>query len=167
MVTGVDESNPGDKSKIFSMQENGGDITSNDYRFSGEMRGRIYPTPGAVQARIITGDATNPNRIFDTDRVVIDFSDEAWYLWRVTWRTGFYEMEVRRNNASGPVVYSSSRGTGSNPYRPVPHVIHIGAPIGRAGDPDATVVGMIAKNLWVSPTQTRPLFPFPDAPGGR
>lgn len=170
MVTGVDESNPGDKSKIMSMQENGGDITSNDYRMTAELRGRSYITPGAVQARFITGDAGNEGRIFDTARIVCDFSDSAWYLWRVTWQTGSYTLEVRRDGPTGPVIYSQSRGTGSSPYRPVPHVIYIGAPVGRAGPIDGTAAGMIAKNLWVSPLQTRPPFPFPDlmaSPFGR
>ena len=53
MVTGADEGNPGDKTKIMSMQEGGGDITTNDYRFTFEKRGRNYVTPGAVTFRII------------------------------------------------------------------------------------------------------------------
>ena len=170
MVTGVDESNPGDKSKVMSMQEGGGDITSNDYRMTAELRGRSYITPGAVQARLITGDATNTGRIFDTTRLVVDFSDSQWYLWRVTWRTGFFTLEVRRDGPNGSVMYSQSRTTGSSPYRPTPHVIFIGGPVGRAGPIDGTAAGMIAKNLWVSPLQTRPPFPFPDlmaSPFGR
>jgi hypothetical protein len=162
MVTDVDESNPGDKAKIFSMQENGGDITTNDYRVTAELRGRLYVTPGAVQARIITGDADEHNgRIFDTAREVVDFSRLAWYLWRMTWQTGTFTLEVRRDGPTGQVMYSRTIGTGSSPYRPVPHVLHIGAPLGRAGANDATAAGMIVKNVWVSPTQTRPPFPVP------
>ncbi len=48
MVTGIDEGNAGDKTKIFSMQEGTGDITDNDYRMTAEKRGRQYETPGAV-----------------------------------------------------------------------------------------------------------------------
>ncbi len=162
MVKGVDESNPGDKSKIMSMQENGGDITANDYRMTAELRGRIYVTPGAVQARIITGDAGDEEHIHDTPRLVVDFNDEDWFLWRVTWRTDLFTLEVRRGGPNGQVMYSSTRGTSTRAYRPIPHVIHIGAPIGRAGAIDATAAGMIVKNLWVSPLQTRPSFPFPD-----
>ncbi|MBK9241462.1 MAG: hypothetical protein IPL75_14650 [Acidobacteria bacterium] len=162
MVKGVDESNPGDKSKIMSMQENGGDITSNDYRMTAELRGRAYVTPGAVQARIITGDAGDEEHIHDTPRIVVDFNDEEWYLWRCTWRNDLFTLEVRRGGPNGQVMYSATRGTSTRAYRPIPHVIHIGAPVGRAGAIDATAAGMIAKNLWVSPLQTRPQFPFPD-----
>ena len=162
MVTGADESNPGSKSKIMSMQEGGASITDNDYRMTAELRGRIYIPAGAVQARLITGDSSDEHRIFDTARIAVDFSDEAWYLWRVTWRTGSYTLEVRRDGPNGQIMYSQTVSTGSNPYRPVPHVIRIGAEVGRAGPDDATVVGMIAKNLWVSRNQARPLFAFPD-----
>src|SRR5687768_5006697 len=34
MVTGIDEGNPGDKTKIMAMQEGGSDITDNDYRMT-------------------------------------------------------------------------------------------------------------------------------------
>jgi hypothetical protein len=168
MVTGADESNPGDKAKVLSMMEGGGDITANDYRVTAELRGRSYITPGAVQARIITGDSHEENgRIFDTARIAVDFSDERWYLWRITWRTGQFTLEVRENGPNGPIKYSQTIGTGSFAYRPVPHVIYVGAPVGRAGPIDATVAGMIVKNVWVSASQTRPLFPFPDRPQGQ
>lgn len=155
MVSGVDESNPGDKSKIFSMQEGGGDITTNDYRMTAELRGRLYLTPGAVQARIIPGDS---NEHYDTPRIVVDFNDESWYLWRASWRTGSFTLEVRRDGPTGPVMYSSTIGTGARTYRPIPHVLHIGAPVGRAGAQDATAAGMIVKNVWVS-SAPRPKFP--------
>jgi len=170
MVTGVDESNPGDKSKIMSMMEGGGDITGNDYRMTAELRGRSYVTPGAVQARIITGDAGDEEHIHDTPRIVVDFNDEDWFLWRATWRNGSFTLEVRRGGPNGQVMYSATVGTSTRAYRPIPHVIFIGAPVGRAGPIDATAAGMIAKNLWVSPLQTRPTFPFPDmlaSPSGR
>lgn len=170
MVTGVDESNPGDKSKIMSMQENGGDITANDYRMTAELRGRNYVTPGAVQARIITGDAEDEEHIHDTPRQVVDFNDEDWFFWRCTWRNGSFTLEVRRTSPTGQIMYTATVGTSDRAYRPVPHVLYIGAPAGRAGAIDATAAGMVVKNLWVSPTQARPPFTFPDllaSPFGR
>lgn len=164
MVRGVDESNPGDKSKIMSMAEGFGDVTTNDYRMTAELRGRFYITPGAVQARFITGDAREEfHRISDTPRRVVDFSDEVWYLWRVTWTSNTFTLEVRQNNESGPVMYAATVGTSGHAYRPVPHVVYIGQPPGRAGTIDATAAGMIVKNLWVSSTVQRPLFPFPSS----
>lgn len=171
MVRGVDESNPGDKSKIMSMAEGFGDVTTNDYRMTAELRGRFYITPGAVQARFITGDAREEfHRISDTPRRVVDFNDETWYLWRVSWTATTFTLEVRANNESGPVMYAATVGTSGHAYRPVPHVVYIGQPPGRAGLIDATAAGMIVKNVWLSATTQRPLFPFPSAlftpPGG-
>ena len=60
LVTGVDDGSPGDKSKIFSMQEGPdlGDITDDDYRMTAELRGRNYPAPGTISGRIIPGDGS-------------------------------------------------------------------------------------------------------------
>lgn len=159
MVKGIDEGNPGDKTKVFSMQEgDGSDITDNDYRMTVEKRGRSYPTPGATTWRIITGDAGDHGRIIDGDRVAVSFSDEQWYFWKFTWGNGRAALEVRENGPKGPVIYFSSRGTGANPYRPVPHYMHLGVPVGRAGPIDASIPGAIYKNLWVS-SRPRPTFP--------
>jgi len=156
MTLGIDEGNDGDKTKVMSMQEGFNDITANDYRMTVEKRGRRYSTPGAVTFRIITGGGEDT--IFDGHRTGVAFSDENWYFWRFTWRTGFARLEVRQGSESGPTIYDTSTPTGSRPYRPVPHVLYVGAPVGRAGAQDATVPGMIVKNVWVS-SSARPNFP--------
>lgn len=151
MVTGIDEGNPGDKTKVMCMQEDGGDITVNDYRFTVEKRGREYPIPGAVTFRIITGDAAEEDQIHDAARIGISLSDENWYFWKAVWTFTNASVEVREGGLTGPVLYS--RGVGySHPYRPTPHVVHLGAPAGRAGSVNATVPGMIIKNVWVART---------------
>ena len=159
LVTGIDEGNPGDKTKVFAMQEgNGTDITDNDYRVTIEKRGRDYSTPGAVTFRIITGDAGVHARIHDGSRLPVAFSDERWYFWRFEWRTGFARLQVREDGPTGRVIYDSSVGTGGFPYRPVPHYVHLGTQVGRAGPIDASIPGAIYKNLWIS-SRTRPQFP--------
>ena len=159
MVTGIDEGNPGDKTKVFSMQEgNGGDITDNDYRMTVEKRGRDYVEPGATTWRIITGDAGDHGRIFDGNRVGVAYSDERWYFWQFRWQTGSAQLVVREDGPNGRVIYNSSAGTGGNPYRPLPHYVHLGTNVGRAGPIDASIPGAIYKNLWVS-SKPRPQFP--------
>jgi hypothetical protein len=157
MVKGADEGNPGDKTKIFSMQEGGGDITTNDYRFTAELRGNQYVTPGAVQFRLITGDAREEGSIFDSARIALNFSSSRWYFWQFTWRTGRADLVVREDGPRGRVIYNQGRGTGTHPYRPEQHVIHLGAPVGRAGPQDGTHPGGTYKNLWVS-SRPRPAF---------
>jgi hypothetical protein len=158
MVTGIDEGSPGDKSKVFSMQEGFGDPTTNDYRFTVEKRGRSYPVPGAVTWRMITGNASDRGSINDGFRTAVAFSDERWYFWKASWRNGFAAVEVREDGPGGRVIYSSSEGTNGHPYRPTPHVVHLGQPVGRGGPQDASIPGAIYKNLWVS-SRPRPAFP--------
>ena len=159
MVTGIDEGNPGDKTKVFSMQEgSGADVTDNDYRVTVEKRGAQYVTPGAVTWRLITGDAGQHDRIFDGDRIGVAFSDERWYFWQFKWQTGSAGLIVREDGPNGRVIYNSSKGTGGNPYRPVPHIVRLGQIPGRAGPIDASVPGAVYKNLWVS-SRPRPAFP--------
>jgi hypothetical protein len=156
MVLHADEGNPGDKSKIFSMQEGPdvSDITDDDYRMTAELRGRDYGAPGSVTFRIIAGDGESR----DGQRIQLNFSDSRWYFWKFTWRTGFAELQVREDGPSGQVIYSQSVGGWDHPYRPEPHYIHLGSPIGRAGPIDATQPGIIIKNVWAS-SRPRPAFP--------
>jgi hypothetical protein len=155
MVTNVDDGTPGDKSKIMSMQEGTGDITTNDYRFTVEKRGSNYFLPGATTFRIIVGGGEHA--IFDSPRIQVDYSDERWYFWKATWGANFAQVEVRRDSETGQVIYSQRVNT-NHAYRPQPHMIYLGAPVGRAGPIDASVPGAIFKNIWVGPGP-RPNFP--------
>jgi hypothetical protein len=156
MILGADEGSPGDKSKVFSMQEgeDEADITDDDYRFTAELRGRNYGAPGSVTYRIIAGDGVSR----DGARVQLNFDSSRWYFWRFTWQTGSARLEVKQDGPNGNTIYSSSVGTGSHPYRPEPHFIHLGSPMGRAGANDATMPGIIIKNVWAS-SRPRPAFP--------
>ena len=158
MVTGIDEGSPGDKTKVMTMQEGFGDPVTNDYRFTFEKRGRDYVTPGAVTWRIINGDATNKSYIRDGVRIAVNFSDSKWYFWKESWRTGLASVEVREDGPHGRVIYSGSRATNGHPYRPTPHVIHLGQPVARGGAPAASIPGATYKNVWVS-ANPRPAFP--------
>ncbi|MEP6916389.1 MAG: hypothetical protein ABJC89_12120 [Acidobacteriota bacterium] len=158
MVTGIDEGSPGDKTKVFSMQEGTGDITGNDYRYTAEKRGINYVTPGAVTFRIINGDAGDDDYINDGVRVAVAFSDERWYFWRGTWGNGYGSLEVREDGPAGRVIYSSHETTNGRAYRPEQHWLYLGSPLGRNGAIDASIPGAIYKNLWVS-GRPRPNFP--------
>ncbi len=159
-ILGADEGGAGDKSKVLAMQEGTSDITDNDYRVTVELRGSSYSIPGSVNCRIITGDSDpEAGRIFDCSRSAVNFDSSRWYFWRFSWQTGQAQLTVRRDNETGPIVYNYVVGTGSRPYRPVPHTVYLGAPVGRAGPHDATIGGgPIYKNFWVGPT-ARPQFP--------
>jgi hypothetical protein len=156
MILNGDEGNPGDKSKVFSMQEGPdiNDITTDDYRATIELRGRNYGAPGTVNFRIIPGDG-DPR---DAERSQVNFNSSIWYFWRFTWRTGFAQLEVKENGPNGRTVWQHGVGTGSHPYRPDPHYLHLGSPPGRGGLLDATMPGIVIKNVWAS-SRPRPAFP--------
>ena len=156
MILGADEGNEGDKSKVFSMQEgeDENDITDDDYRMTAELRGRNYGAPGSVTYRFIPGDGHS----YDGDRRQINFDSSRWYFWRFTWRNGFARLEVKEDGPGGRTIYSVDQGGWSHAYRPVPHFIHLGAPIGRASALDATMSGITIKNVWAS-SRPRPAFP--------
>jgi hypothetical protein len=156
MILGADEGSEGDKSKVFAMQEgpDEGDITDDDYRFTAELRARNYGAPGSVTYRIIAGDGVSR----DGARVQLNFNSDRWYFWKFTWQTGSVRLEVRTDSETGGVIYSSGIGTGSHQYRPDPHYLYLGAPMGRAGALDATLPGGIYKNVWAS-SRPRPTFP--------
>ncbi len=160
MATNVDEGNPGDKSKVMSMGEGHVDVTDNDYRQTLEVRGRDYATsPGMISYRIITGDSREEmHRIRDATRVAYTWNRTDWYFFKMWWRTGTAGYEVRHHSPTGPVIASATLATSGHPYRPVPHVVFIGAPNTRAGLVNATHGGMTVKNLWVS-SSPRPKFP--------
>jgi hypothetical protein len=155
MVTGFDEGSPGDKSKIMSMQEGTGDITTNDYRFTIEKRGSSYSVPGATTFRIIVGGGEHA--IFDGTRLPVAYSDELWYFWKATWGSNFAHVEVRENSPTGKVIYSVRVNT-NHAYNPEDHRIYLGSPVGRAGPIDASIPGTIYKNIYVGPGP-RPAFP--------
>jgi hypothetical protein len=156
MVKGADEGTPGDKSKIFSMQQGDDDITTNSYRFTGELRGSLYPQPGSTTCRMIAGDGISR----DCDpRIQISYDSTRWYFWKVSWNVGgSFTMEVRRDGPTGPVLVSWTKGLGGRTYRPTPHNIYLGAPAGRGGPQDATLPGGTYKNMWFS-ARPRPAFP--------
>ena len=156
MVKGADEGGAGDKSKIFSMQQgDDGDITTNSYRFTAELRGAQYSSPGSITCRLIAGDGVSR----DCDRVQKNFDSTRWYFWKLTWNSGSnFTLEVHLDGPHGPTIYSNTKGLSGRTYRPTPHNLYIGAPQGRGGPQDATLPGGTYKNLWVS-SRPRPAFP--------
>lgn len=160
MATNVDGTTPGDKNKVFAMAQGDENITANPYRFTAEWRGTNYlEGPGYVTFRIIFGDGVSR----DGERHQSSYQKNRWYLWRFTWRTGFAQLQVRADGPTGPVMYEQTVTGGTSAYRPQPHRVYIGAPVGQNGPIDASVPGMIVKNFWVS-TQPRPEFPTASPP---
>ena len=163
MATNVDEGNVGDKMKVMSMGEGcHTDITENDYRATLEVRGSMYPSPGAVQMRIITGDSRpEAGRIEDSIRSFPSGWDRSsWYFFKMHWNstTHVAGYEIRVGGPTGPIQDAQSFHMAPFPYRPVPHCIYLGSTQARGGPQDSTHQGMTVKHVWVSGS-ARPTFP--------
>jgi hypothetical protein len=156
MIKGADEGSEGDKSKVFSMQEGPeeNDITTDDYRMTGELRGANYGAPGSITCRIIYGDGQSR----DCVRIQKNFDSTRWYFWSFSWQTGSARLTVRLDSETGSVLYDNQIATGSREYRPEQHFLYLGVPAGRAGLIDATLPGGIYKNVYVG-AAPRPAFP--------
>ena len=151
MVTNTPTNTEGDKTKVMSMREGRSDITTNDRRFTAEKRGN---PAGIIAWRMIT----HRDQI-DTvgrERIVVEFSASKWYLWTARWGGNRFNLTIRENNASGKVIYNFGKSYAGE-YDPNPHMAYVGAPVGRGGHSDATIPGMIAKQVWLS-SRDRPDF---------
>jgi hypothetical protein len=155
LVTGVASSTEGGKTKIMAMCEGPcvgeSNITVNDRRFTIEKRGS---QEGVIAWRVITS-----NDQIDTvgpQRVSRNFNPRKWYLWRARWGSGRFNLTIHEDGASGRQIYSFGKPYGGT-YNPNPHLAFLGTPVGRAGADDATVPGMVVKQLWIS-TRPRPAF---------
>jgi hypothetical protein len=155
MILGADEGSPGDKSKVFAMQEgpDEGDISDDDYRMSAELRGAQYSSPGQVRYRFKINDLVE-----DGGKADLRFNSSLWYFWKFEWSPGSGRLEVREGGPNGRVIYNQGVNMHGRTYKPDPHLVHLGAPIGRACPCDATLPGGIYKNVWVS-SRPRPAFP--------
>lgn len=157
LVTNLAYNTEGDKTKIMAMCEgpgfctSDGGITTNDRRFTIEKRG---DPPGTVAWRVITS-----NDQIDTvgaERVQRNFDTSHTYLWRATWGSNRFDLQIKDGGANGNQIYSfgkNYRGT----YDPNPHMVFVGGPGGRAGANSGTVPDIIVRHLWVS-KNPRPAF---------
>jgi len=145
LVTGMPTNTEGDKTKLFAMGEGYGDIVTNDRRMTVEKRGN---PAGVVAWRFIThGDAIDTE---GGERVRVNFDASNHYFWRATWRANRFTLLVNEGGVFGRTIYNFGKGFSGRHYDPNPHVIYVGAPIGRSGPGGASVDKAIIRQVWVS-----------------
>jgi hypothetical protein len=142
-VTNVANNSTGDKTKIMSMYDGNGDITTSNWRCTVEKR-----DGGIVAWRFIAGrpgDAqidTGPDQ-----RLPVSFNPGVTFGWKATWGGGF-RVQVKAGGLNGNTVYDQGAGLGAV-YAPNPHMAFLGSPIGRAGPGDASTPGATYTNVWI------------------
>jgi hypothetical protein len=152
IVTNMPANTKGDKQKVMAMAQGYSDIIENDRRMTVEKRG---DPPGIVAWRLLT----HHDRIETEggERRYVNFQPNLIYLFTTTWRGNFFNVNIREGGAAGGVVYNFGKPWKGDPYNPNPHVIYVGAPIGRSGASAASIENTVYRQIWVSP-RPRPSF---------
>lgn len=158
-VEGLAANGPGDKAKVFGMQQGTGDFITNDYRVDIQYRGvRGFP-PNAIQWRVIYGDADDLDVRYEpttAERMASVFllNPSTTYHWKFTWGPEIRLM-MRDGGMTGGVLYDRAKAAPNGRYTPNPHIAYLGAPVGRSGTESASIAGTVYRNVWLG-EQPRP-----------
>jgi hypothetical protein len=154
-VEGLRANGPGDKAKVFGMQEGQDDYITNRYRVDIQYRGTAGFPPNAVTFRVLYGDDPCCKYEPDTDtrfRSVLLLDPTIVYYWKFTWgrENGEVRTLVREGGIGGTgTLYDVGVRTPSGRYTPSPHYAYLGAPAGRSGAESASIPGVIYRNVWI------------------
>jgi hypothetical protein len=148
-VEGLAPNVPGDKSKVFGMQEGQGDFVTNLWRVDAQYRGAQGVPPNCIQWRAMFGDDSHkiePPTEYRY-RSVYNLDPGRTYHWRGKWSNGF-TLDVFDGPPTGTPFYSRYEETSAT-YRPTPHYAYLGAPVGRSGNESASIPGTTYRNVWL------------------
>lgn len=151
IVSNMPQNSSGDKQKVMAMARGYSDIIENDHRMTIEKRG-----DGAIAWRFAT-----PNGRIETEgegqRIVYPFQGSREYFYQATWRANVFNLLIREGGVGGATIYDVAKRWSGAPYAPSPHVIYVGAPVGRSGPSAASIENTIYRQVWVS-ARPRPAF---------
>ena len=158
-VEGLRANGPGDKAKVFGMQEGQGDFITNDYRVDIQYRGTAGFPPNAIQWRVIYGDADDLDVRYEPDTArrfesVFLLNPSTTYHWKFTWGSAI-RLTMIENGLGGNTLYDYGMPATDGAYTPSPHYAYLGAPLGRSGNESASIPGTIYRNVWIG-AQPRP-----------
>jgi hypothetical protein len=145
LVTNLHTNTEGGKTKLFAMGKGYDDIVTNEYRMTVEKRG---DPPGTVAWRFIARDDQIDTE--GAEREIVQFDPSETYLWQATWRSNYFNVLIRRGGVNGQIIYDKGKHWEGRGYEPSPHVLYLGAPVGRSGVDGASVDGVIIRQMWVS-----------------
>ena len=152
-VEGLRANGPGDKAKVFGMQEGQGDFITNKYRIDIQYRGVSGVPPNAITFRALYGSASDLGVRYEPDTAtrfasVVPLDPGTVYNWKATWGSEF-RVTVRAGGLDGSIVYNVGMPTPRGTYAPNPHYAYLGAPVGRSGGEAASIPGTIYRNVWL------------------
>jgi hypothetical protein len=153
-VEGLRANAPGDKSKVFGMQEGQSDFITNKYRVDIQYRGTGGFPPNAITFRALYGDSGDLDVRYEPDTQkrlasVFMLDPGTPYHWRASWGSEF-RLIVREGGVNGVTIYEHGVRSPNGVYAPNPHYAYLGAPVGRSGAESASIGGAIYRNVWLS-----------------
>jgi hypothetical protein len=153
-VKGLRANAPGNKTKVFGMQQGFGDFITDPYRVDIQYRGAAGSPPNAITFRALYGSATKLSLRYEPDTAtryasVYLLDPNTTYYWKATWGSEF-RVIVKEGGINGNAIYNVGVPTPNGTYSPSPHVAYLGAPVGRSGDESASIAGATYRNVWIS-----------------
>ena len=152
-VEGLRANAPGDKAKVFGMQEGQSDFITNRYRIDIQYRGTAGFPPNAIQWRVIYGDGDDLSKRYEPDTAkrmasVYHLNPSTTYHWKFTWGSDI-RLVVRDGGINGSTLYDFGMPARNGSYTPSPHYVYLGAPVGRSGNESASIAGTIYRNVYL------------------
>jgi hypothetical protein len=153
-VEGLRANGPGDKAKVFGMQDGDDDFITNDYRIDIQYRGTAGFPPNAIQWRVIYGDADDLDVRYEPDTAkrfasVFNLDPATTYHWKFNWGPNI-RLQMIQGGLSGTTLYDFGMAATDGIYNPPNHVAYLGAPVGRSGNESASIPGTIYRNVWLA-----------------
>ena len=155
-VEGLRANGPGDKSKVFGMQEGQDDFITNRYRVDIQYRGSNgFPAERDSRSARSTATTDDLDVRYEPDTAkrfasVFLLNPSTTYHWKATWGSEFRvdRARRRRHGHDRSTTMGSHRRTAV--YAPNPYYAYLGAPTGRSGNEAASIAGTIYRNVWLS-----------------
>jgi hypothetical protein len=157
-VEGLRANGPGDKAKVFGMQEGQGDFITNRYRVDIQYRGVNGVPPNSITFRALYGSADDLNVRYEPDTStrfasVFSLNPSFTYYWKAVWGSEF-RVTVKDGGTSasginGVTIYNVGMPSPKGQYAPNPQYCYLGAPVGRSGSEAATIPGTIYRNVYI------------------
>jgi hypothetical protein len=153
-VEGLYANAPGDKGKVFSMQEGTTNFTDNKYRVDIQYRGSSGFPPNAITFRALYGSATDLSVRYEPDTAtrfasVYLLNASTKYHWKANWGSEF-RVIVKEGGVNGTTFYNVGVPSTKGSYSPSPHYAYLGAPVATSGVESASIAGAIYSNVWLS-----------------
>ncbi len=108
-VEGLRANGPGDKAKVFGMQDGDDDFITNDYRIDIQYRGTAGSPPNAIQWRVIYGDADDLDVRYEPDTAkrfasVFLLDPGTTYHWKFNWGPNI-RLQMIQGGLGGTTLY--------------------------------------------------------------